>query len=571
MKFDLLTTPFSYSGSYWAFSQFEQEGSRVLYLKNVRESCSASDYRLFRLQAFFKGEPLDIKCTGTPERLILETKAGEMTLFFYDTDTLGVFTQSPGLALRFTPAAPGRYQFYHRFCHEGRQGILCNLPQNRIQIGVELSEGSLQAGQTPQDLCFTLTAGEKGLLAQIVEEEETFRPRWNRLTPQEAMQKTAGEFERFERNMPPTPKGERQSRLLASYILWSCKVKKSRFLRGDAVYMSKNSMCNIWSWDNCMNALALSWGEPELSLAQLAIPLLYQDEAGAVPDFVNDVFAQPNFCKPPIYGWALLQIQKNIPLDEKQRRFFYEKLKKNTDWWLQYRDSDGDGVCEYLHGNDSGWDNSTLFGGEPPYETADLAAFLVLQMDFLMDCCQKLGLAQEKLDWQKKQQRCLSAMLEHCFEEGFPVAKRSGSHEVTKSRSLICFIPLLLGERLPEPLRKRLLEELLTGAYWTEYGLATEPINSPHYRPNGYWQGPIWGISTVLMAYALELNGRRDLAQELSRRFARLVQKSGMSENFDALTGEPLSDPAFTWTSSCYLYLSCRYLNDRQIERGETT
>ena len=447
--------------------------------------------------------------------------------------------------------------------------MLFNLPQNRIQLGLEVSEGGMQTGKTPNDLSFALTAGPNGLLAQIVEEQETFHPRWNPLPPTEAMQKAEQAFELFARHMPPTPKEQQQSRLLAAYILWSCKVKKSRFLLGDAVYMSKNSMCNIWSWDNCMNALALSWGEPELSLMQLAVPLFYQDKAGAVPDFVNDVFAQPNFCKPPIYGWVLSQIQKNIPLDEKQRSFFYEKLKKNTNWWLQCRDSDGDGVCEYLHGNDSGWDNSTLFGGEPPYETADLATFLVLQMDFLMDCCEKLGLRQEKLDWQKKQQRTLEAMLEHCFEEGMPVAKRSGSHEITRSRSLICFIPLLLGKRLPQPLRQKLLKDLVEGDYWTEYGLATEPVSSPYYRSNGYWQGPIWGISTVLMAYALEQNDRRDLSQELSRRFARLVQKSGMSENFDALTGEPLSDPAFTWTSSCYLYLSCRYLNECEQEEGE--
>jgi putative isomerase len=32
-----------------------------------------------------------------------------------------------------------------------------------------------------------------------------------------------------------------------------------------------------------------------------------------------------------------------------------------------------------------------------------------------------------------------------------------------------------------------------------------------------------------------------------------MAARSGMAENFDAITGEGLRDPAYTWTSSVFL------------------
>ena len=37
------------------------------------------------------------------------------------------------------------------------------------------------------------------------------------------------------------------------------------------MYMSKNWMTNIWSWDNCFNAMALVRHQPELAWDQFMI------------------------------------------------------------------------------------------------------------------------------------------------------------------------------------------------------------------------------------------------------------------------------------------------------------
>jgi hypothetical protein len=57
----------------------------------------------------------------------------------------------------------------------------------------------------------------------------------------------------------------------------------------------------------------------------------------------------------------------------------------------------------------------------------------------------------------------------------------------------------------------------------------------------------------MLLAEGLDSVGQRRLAHDLRVDFCKMAQQSGMAENFDAKTGAPLRDPAYTWTSSVYL------------------
>ena len=94
----------------------------------------------------------------------------------------------------------------------------------------------------------------------------------------------------------------------AAYVTWSCVVAPAGRLRRPAMYMSKNAMASIWSWDNCFNALALARHAPQLAWDQLMVMLDLQDPSGAVPDLANDRLVSWSFCKPPVYGWALARL-----------------------------------------------------------------------------------------------------------------------------------------------------------------------------------------------------------------------------------------------------------------------
>jgi putative isomerase len=149
----------------------------------------------------------------------------------------------------------------------------------------------------------------------------------------------------------------------------------------------------------------------------------------------------------------------------------------------------------------------------------------------------------------------LNRMLDHFWNGQCFVAKRSGTHEVIESNSLVLYIPLILGNRLPPEILNRLAEDIKTKGFLTEYGLATERPDSPFYREDGYWRGPIWAPTTMLLADGLLSSGKKELALEVAAKFCAMAAKSGMAENYNALTGVGLRDPAFTWTSSVFLIL----------------
>ncbi|MGW0478946.1 MGH1-like glycoside hydrolase domain-containing protein [Nonomuraea sp. NPDC003214] len=115
----------------------------------------------------------------------------------------------------------------------------------------------------------------------------------------------------------------------------------------------------------------------------------------------------------------------------------------------------------------------------------------------------------------------------------------------------------MLGEELPRPVRAALAAGI--ERHLTAFGLATELPDSPHYLDDGYWRGPIWAPSTVLIEDGLRRAGHPNLADEISSRFRALCERAGFAENFDARTGQGLRDRAYTWTAAAYLHLAAAH------------
>lgn len=65
----------------------------------------------------------------------------------------------------------------------------------------------------------------------------------------------------------------------------------------------------------------------------------------------------------------------------------------------------------YQHGNDSGWDNATTFDPERVVETADLAAFLVLQMRELAHLATELADPTAAARWSQAADQIRDALL----------------------------------------------------------------------------------------------------------------------------------------------------------------
>jgi glycogen debranching enzyme len=233
-------------------------------------------------------------------------------------------------------------------------------------------------------------------------------------------------------------------------------------------------------------------------------------------------------------------------------------MVKQLQWWYAYRDTDRDGMCQYMHGNDSGWDNATCFDQGYPTEGADLAAHLILQAEGLARIARILGKPDDEKKWQRQSRKQLRDLLRLGVKDHRFFSPISSRQDAPVTRSLLNYIPVILGRRLPEKVRRALLADLSPGGpFLTEYGYATESPTSPKYESDGYWRGPIWAPPTYMIFDGLVDMGETPLARTVARRFCDMcTREPGMWENYDALTGKGLRCPGYSWTAAVFLLLA---------------
>src|SRR5262249_43880640 len=159
--------------------------------------------------------------------------------------------------------------------------------------------------------------------------------------------------------------------------------------------------------------------------------------------------------------------------------------------------------------------------------------------------------------WTTTADRIRSTMLDTLWNDDRFAARDATTGETWVSSSLLDLMPIALGAELPGDVSAALARRIET--HLTAHGLATEHVDSPDYLGDGYWRGPIWAPSTVLIEDGLRRAGHTGLADEISHRFRALCEKSGFAENFDAETGTGLRDRAYTWTASSYLILAAAH------------
>ena len=333
-----------------------------------------------------------------------------------------------------------------------------------------------------------------------------------------------------------------------AYVLWSNIISNEGNYDRDAIVMSKSGMCKLWSWDNTFNALDLADKDFDLSYNQLIYPYRFMDKHGRTPDTVTTVNMEWAFVKPPIQGWIYKQLVKrnkqyeNIEVIEE----LYYYMKKNTDWWLNFR---GETPC-YFHGNDSGNDNATCFDNTEIIQSPDLIAYLSVQCEVLSQMAEKLNLCTDKRIYKMLSDEFFEKCISH-FWDGEIFIRNGMTEEIYRPQSLMPLRMIILENRLPANIREYILKKLESD-FLCPYGLASESVHSPFYTKNGYWRGPAWGPDQIIFTLALRNMGETELSEKISSGYKKAIEKSGFSENHDPLTGESLKCKAYCWTANAY-------------------
>ncbi|GAA4566784.1 amylo-alpha-1,6-glucosidase [Planotetraspora kaengkrachanensis] len=552
--FSLREIPFSFHGSWFDFSPVVAEKT---YAQDVHlVSHQTGMHPILRL---IPTAETDI--TATPHQLTWSCEGGRIDLAYETPDTVRL--RGHRLGLRLLAADPILTPFSGPYFYQDPAdgSFVFTVYQTGRRYRITLIYGQI----TEQLNAQTLGAAERGVVLSgdweiAIEEYEAARDPYTSADTFEQVAKAArAEFDAFAAAVAPWRSDRTPAAELAAYVLWSATVRPAGFVTRPAVLMSKHWMDKVWSWDHCFNAIALSGGLPDLAWDQFRLPFDHQDVAGALPDSVTHSEILYNFVKPPIHGWALRHMP---PVPKGELAETYRLLERWTMFWLTARRAPGRELAHYQHGNDSGWDNATTFDPERVVETADLAAFLVLQMRALARLATELSNPDAAAGWSAAADRMRDALLAELWAGDRFVARGARSGRTWSSSSLLDLMPIVLGEELPEPIRATLAAKI--EKHLTAFGPATELPTSEHYQDDGYWRGPIWAPSTVLIEDGLRRAGYTDLADEISVRFRALCERSGFAENFDARTGAGLRDRAYTWTAGAYLMLSAAHEGRRQ-------
>jgi Trehalase len=556
--FSVREIPFSYHGSWFDISPVIGERTTADDLHLV--SHQTGMHPVLRFEARHDGRRTEPVIEAEPARLRWRHERGMIELVYQDASTVRL--RGTGLGLRIAAAGGDLTPFSGTYLYPdpvaGAHVFTSYETGRRYRVTVLVAGLAGAAGVEllgDGDRHLDLPCGTEWEIA--VEEYATARPRYVRTaTFEQTAEDCRARFTAFADAVAPWRSARTPAAELAAYVLWSATVDPGGFLTRPAVLMSKHWMDKVWSWDHCFNALALAAGEPELAWHQFQLPFDHQDPAGALPDSVAHSEVLHNFVKPPIHGWALGRLRRLLPrpLTRAELELTYDRLSRWTGFWLDHRRAAGHDLPHYQHGNDSGWDNATTFDGDRLLETADLAAFLIMQLDELAALATELGDADAAARWSGTAERIRTALVGDLWDGTRFVARGAVTGSSRRSASLLDLMPIVLGPGLPGEILDRLVAGL--AAHLTAHGLATEPVTSPHYAGDGYWRGPIWAPATVLVEDGLRRAGHTGLADEVSRRFRALCEKSGFAENFDAETGAGLRDRAYTWTAAGYLILA---------------
>jgi len=517
---------------------------------------------LLHIVPYADGQELAVNYTGTPLEVTGKTSKGNIRIYYdapqilhiesdVDLHLKGNYSRSSeGLQSSNTFAVPGHPNTYRL----GNQSLIVSAIEGNVMHIVKEDEDENE---------IILRKTSNGKLSVVLDKYNKFWvPRTYQTHYRQTIQELKEELLNWDKSMPSVPSTYRETGYLASYINWSCVVEPRGNLSRPGMLMSKNWMYNIWSWDHCFNALSLSYHDPELSWDQWIILFDHQDGSGAIPDCISAANTIWGTTKPPIHGWILSLLMKNYKLSDAQKAEAYQKLKAWTDFWFICHDEERNGIPQYYSGAGSGWDNGTPFDKGCPLESPDLLAYLIIQMDVLEDLADQMGKLDEAKEWKKRSDQSLVILIKELWNGERFIARKTGTLEINEdSRSLMSYLPLILGKKLPEHIISKMVSDLKKkDSFISEIGILTESAQSTLFKKDGYWRGPVWAPSTMVMAEALRKVGETSLSQEISEKYCNACKNNGFGENFNALTGKVTDDPAYTWTTSVFLVLAHEYI-----------
>ncbi|MBQ7372015.1 MAG: glycogen debranching protein [Blautia sp.] len=570
MRINLNRIPYSKRNSYMVISELKDEYSKGtlesgLYLRTVHGSASRSI--VARLTPLFDGKEEAYETDLELTSLVISHGDQKIEVCYDDENTL-LFRGSAGTGLKIDFLTEKyRNDYIYDIKHRAYTLYMANCYKNNCRYLIWALKEKISLEQEWEDNIALYSrikvSSPDGFMVAVQEVETEWDGKVKKVDFATCKNNNQEDFLEFLHKVPYYPLTNEEPAYLAAYLEWSSFVRENGFLTHDTMLVSKNWLADKSGWNLGLNALALSYKDPNTAWAQFMMMFDLIDETGRIPDSFNDSYVKWNHCKPPFHGWILSKMMEHMELSHDQLIEAYVALRKSTFWWLRYRDFRHQGLFVYDHAKDSGWDNSTVFSLFPPISSPDLQALLILQMDMIAKLAEKLNIEDDVDFWKEKSRKLLENFLNRCFVDNLPVPIHSNTGDIVSCDSLLPYEILVLGDLLPEEIRNACITALKSDKFCTAHGFATESPQSPLYQSDKKCRGPIWPPATIVILDGLVKSGAKDFAQAEAEKFVNLVQEKGLAENYDALTGDCIGPYIHTWTASAYLIILKEFIQKK--------
>lgn len=570
---DIKQQPFSHYGAYSSLmiKKAPNDTKEGLYLQDNSGRFMWKWKGVFRIEPTFQGEVLAHDITATPEMVTIDTEKGKLFITYQSAEIIRF--RAEGIGFKLTQTVKDRSSNGYPISADKQKwrcqmGGFDHFVFTALEGHVTGDAAKPVSGHELPDrpfLILDITPNEEGIAEAAIEQyQDGFEALSYAESFEQCVTQRIAQMKEFNDFLLPVPNELQSLSDKALFTKWSSVVKPKGSVKRYGMYCSKNRMNAIWPWDNCFDAMSTSFNNIDAALDYILVPFDHQTKEGGLPDMVTDYYVMRGAFKPPIQGLTLTKIMEynKTEYTVEQLNKLYQPLVDYTKFWFKYMDDNDNGIPQYNHANDAGEDNCAVFDAGYPMESPDLCTYLIIQMDFLAYAAERLKLEDDVTYWNDKSAALLKFMIEDLWVENRFVAKNSFTRQYNeRANSFLNFTPILLGDRLPKDIKDEMIRQLKApNSIVTPYGPASEHPDSPYFIEDGYWRGAVWAPQYYFLVEGLNQCGEKKWAKKLAANYAEMCKKSGFPENFSALSGRPLRDSGYAWTSAVFLMLSHEYL-----------
>ncbi|MDR2514939.1 MAG: hypothetical protein LBD02_07015 [Christensenellaceae bacterium] len=511
-----------------------------------------------------RGERVDYSLEAYPAELILRTAHG-CVRFSFASSSMILAEGDEGMGLLFE-----KTMARHESVHERKGGAweaFFRMTCAVVFKGLNGSGFDFNDGTAPWDLdelsscavCGQTRPGPGGGFTLAMEEsvfDGVVRDEYPGYA--EAKASMQADWDEFIEKMPAFAAPYESAREGAEYTLWSFLTEPCGMAKHTMILMFAANMAS--QWQMCQNAVALQ-AHTALAVDLLLGPIERISPLGQLPDMYDDSFMESLMVKPPMHGWAVLEILKRQDLFKAVPRekieTLYAGMGRWADWFLTHRDDDGDGLPNLVHSDESGFDDCSLWENELQIASPEVSSYLALLFEACGELAKRLGKPEEESTaWFQKSKTLLSRMIGLLWDGRRFAGLSVKSRKKLYSGSIVHYMPVILGNRLPKPILDQLVADLADPAtFFSPWGIASENMTSKLFVPFGWGRGCVLPPSMLYIVTGLWDTEHRAFAKKAGENYCKALIEGDFPFFIDSKTGEGRYYGC-SWTACAYTVLA---------------